>query len=85
MGGYTCPHFSLQLNQQLQKSGCCGQTMGDDYMPVCALTKTLCVGVVQCPRIDVKTKSELVKKWREDLQNQKSQPDIAKLLKDDSK
>ena len=71
MGGYTCPHFSAELNTQV-KDGCCGRTMGEDYVPVCALTKSLCPGLIQCPRLDVKTKGELIKQWRADLESKKT-------------
>jgi hypothetical protein len=69
MGGYTCEFFSIEKNTHQERSGCCGKTYGDDFVPVCSLTKTLCPGIIQCPRLDVKTKSELIKQWRIDLQS----------------
>lgn len=71
MGGYTCEHFSVEKNVHTEKSGCCGRTMGDDYLPICALTKTICPGLIQCPRLNAATKGELIKKWRSDLQSNK--------------
>ena len=71
-GGYTCPHFVAKKNLQEQKTGCCGRTVGDDFIPVCTLVNGLCPGLVQCARLDIKTKSELIKEWRGDLQSGKS-------------
>lgn len=67
MGGYTCEFFAIQKNVHQEKTGCCGRTYGDDFMPVCSITQTICPGLIQCPRLNVQVKSELIKQWREDL------------------
>lgn len=69
MGGYVCEFFAIEKNVHHEKSGCCGRTYGDDYVPVCSLTQTLCPGIIQCPRLNIQTKGELIKEWRSDLQS----------------
>ena len=67
-GGYQCPHFRIdKVNLQNKKSRCCANSQGDEFAPVCSLINGLCTGLAQCPRLDIKTKSELIKKWTEDL------------------
>lgn len=66
-GSYTCRHF--KLSKQKVKSGCCGA--GEDYVCVCILDNQLCPGIVQCLKLGNVEKSNLVKKWREDLQSNK--------------
>jgi hypothetical protein len=65
-GGYCCPHFELQRVKANSSKSCC-PGRGEELAPVCGLTNTLCIGLAQCPRLDLKTKSELIKKWTEDL------------------
>lgn len=65
-GGYTCKHFKLK--KQKVKRWCCGGS-DEDYLPLCALNNQLCPGLVQCLLLGAVEKSELVKKWREDLDN----------------
>lgn len=67
-GGYQCPHFQIQkLPANKSWKTCCGDK-GEQYAPVCKLINGLCVGLPQCPRLDIKTKSELIKQWSQDLQ-----------------
>lgn len=66
-GGYKCPHFLLKKAKG--KRWCCGGN-GDEYIPTCRLDNNLCSGLVQCLKLNVIEKSELIKKWREDLQSQ---------------
>lgn len=66
-GGYVCPHFAVRKISK--KNGCCGKTMGTDYAPVCTLIKGggMCPGLANCPRLDIKTKGDLIRQWRSDL------------------
>jgi hypothetical protein len=65
-GAYHCSHFGLQKVPNGSKKKCCGNT-GEDFVPVCGLTNGPCVGLPQCPRLDIQTKSEAIQKWKEDL------------------
>jgi len=67
-GGYLCSHFAVKKN--VDKKGCCGTSPGGDVIPVCTLIAGggLCEGLVNCPRLDITTKSQLITRWRSDLQ-----------------
>lgn len=70
MGAYKCPHFRVQkvANNKVKKS-CCGKD--DQYAPICTLIGGACPGLPGCPRLDVKTKGDLIKEWTEDLHQNK--------------
>lgn len=71
-GGYQCAHFEIHKARLTgQKKGCCGRTGDDQFIPTCGLINGLCTGLAQCPRLDVKTKSKLIKQWNEDLARKK--------------
>lgn len=71
-GSYKCPYFFLK---RFKKPGggrsCCGGG-SEDLVPMCMLTNTSCPGVSQCLRLDVKTKSELIKEWSNDIRINKT-------------
>lgn len=71
-GGYRCPHFEVHKVNPTKKPGCCGTDRGEQYVPVCGLINGVCTGLAQCPRLDVKTKSELIKQWTMDLKTNKN-------------
>jgi len=83
-GSYKCSHLGLQQTPQFpgQKKTCCGgvRSPEDTLVPVCTLINGLCPGLVNCPRLDLKTKSELIQQWRQDLQLNRS-VDLRSLLK----
>ena len=63
-GAYNCPHISVEKLEATGK-GCCGQ--GSDYAMICSLANVLCPGLAPCPRLDLETKSELIKQWNQDI------------------
>lgn len=65
-GAYKCPHFKLQKVADPTTKRCCGNT-GENYIPVCTLINGSCVGLPQCPRLDLQTKSQAIQEWKEDL------------------
>ena len=68
-GGYCCPHFKLAKSDLLStKNSCCGSS-GSQYAPYCTLIKGICTGLAQCPRLDIKSKSEYIQAWKEDISN----------------
>lgn len=69
-GAYLCPHFQIQKVPNKNKKGCCGNT-GNDYVPICSLTNTQCVGVPQCLKLNVQIKSEYIKQWQRDIKKNK--------------
>ena len=70
-GAYKCSHLGLQQVPQNPNQGrsCCGGSRSpeDSLIPVCTLISGICPGLVNCPRLDLKTKSELIQQWRQDL------------------
>ena len=71
-GGYRCPHFKVSPTEGTSKRGCCGSDRGTQYAPVCGLVNGICMGLAQCPRIDVATKSKLIQQWTDDLRRQRN-------------
>lgn len=67
IGAYKCPHFKVQKVPDIKtKKSCCGGN-SDQYIPICTLINGTCPGLPACPRLDIKTKGELIKEWTEDL------------------
>lgn len=71
-GGYCCPHFRLlKADQSSGKKSCCDDR-GSQFAPYCNLIKGICTGLAQCPRLDVKSKSEYIQSWKEDIHSSKN-------------
>ena len=71
LGSYKCPHFYVQQVPDVKaKKSCCGGS-GDQYLPVCSLVGAACPGLPNCPRLDLKTKGNLIKEWTNDLHGNK--------------
>lgn len=69
-GSYLCPHLEVKKidGKSGQKSGCCGNDKLDQFVPICSLINGACPGLTHCVRLDIQTKSELIRKWRSNLQ-----------------
>lgn len=83
-GAYKCPHLGLQHVPERSgtTSRCCAGAVSpqDQFVPICTLANGLCPGLVSCPRLDIKTKGELIQQWRQDL-NANKPVDIEHLMK----
>ena len=71
IGSYQCNHLEVNKTSDPRlKKSCCSDP-GEQFIPICGLTDQPCVGLPQCPRLDVQTKSELNKAWNEDIRKNK--------------
>lgn len=70
-GAYLCSHLEIQKVKAKPGAGCCGDAKLDQFVPVCTLIGGACPGLTHCVRLDLQTKSQLVKQWREDLKKKK--------------
>ena len=67
-GAYLCSFFALIRTATSDKqSKCCGKVSDFTYNPVCKLSGQFCTGLAQCPKLDVATKSNLIKQWTIDV------------------
>lgn len=69
-GAYLCPNFQIQKTDNPKKLGCCNGK-GSNYIPICLLTNSQCVGVPQCLKLNIQKKSEIIKQWQKDIKTNK--------------
>ena len=70
IGAYLCQHFSLIKQKGSSQKSCCKDD--NDYILSCSLNNQICCGIVNCQKISLQKKIELIEKWKKDLDSSKN-------------